>query len=166
MGVTCSIKESSEPQNQWLHIVQKASKSAAAKGDVPKICGFVHPAEPALTHSLQYITENQKFQWFWRKKCFEITDICFLFTSKLLHPRSLIFKIILVQTTSDWSMSTIRLSDLCVHIKYFFEPLIELELNLSLNSISEFYIPLGSFYLESPSTFRTSLLSQVHSATD
>ena len=28
---------------QWVHIVLEASKSAGAKGDVPKICGFVHP---------------------------------------------------------------------------------------------------------------------------
>ena len=37
-GAVCSIKESSGPQNQWVHIVLKASKSAGAKGDVPKIC--------------------------------------------------------------------------------------------------------------------------------
>jgi hypothetical protein len=29
-----------------VHIVLKASKSAGAKGDVPKICGFVHPLHP------------------------------------------------------------------------------------------------------------------------
>ena len=28
---------------QWVHIVVEASKLAGAKGDVPKICGFVHP---------------------------------------------------------------------------------------------------------------------------
>ena len=28
---------------QRVHIVLEASKSAGAKGDVPKICGFVHP---------------------------------------------------------------------------------------------------------------------------
>ena len=28
---------------QQVHIVLEASKSAGAKGDVPKICGFVHP---------------------------------------------------------------------------------------------------------------------------
>ena len=27
---------------QQVHIVLEASKSAGAKGDVPKICGFVH----------------------------------------------------------------------------------------------------------------------------
>jgi hypothetical protein len=32
---------------QWMHIVLKASKSAGAKGDVPKICGFVHPLHRA-----------------------------------------------------------------------------------------------------------------------
>ena len=26
-----------------VHIILEASKSAGAKGDVPKICGFVHP---------------------------------------------------------------------------------------------------------------------------
>ena len=31
---------------QRVHIVLKASKSAGAKGDVPKICGFVHPLHP------------------------------------------------------------------------------------------------------------------------
>ena len=29
-----------------VHIVLEASKSAGAKGDVPKICGFVHPLHP------------------------------------------------------------------------------------------------------------------------
>ena len=38
-GAVCSIKESSGTQNQRVHIVLKASKSAGAKGDVPKICG-------------------------------------------------------------------------------------------------------------------------------
>ena len=33
-------------QNQRVHIVLEASKSAGAKGDVPKICGFVHPLHP------------------------------------------------------------------------------------------------------------------------
>ena len=28
---------------QRVHIVLEASKSVGAKGDVPKICGFVHP---------------------------------------------------------------------------------------------------------------------------
>jgi hypothetical protein len=28
---------------QRMHIVLEASKSAGAKGDVPKICGFAHP---------------------------------------------------------------------------------------------------------------------------
>ena len=32
--------------NQRVHIVLEASKSAGAKGDVPKICGFVHPLHP------------------------------------------------------------------------------------------------------------------------
>ena len=31
---------------QWVHIVLEASNSAGAKGDVPKICGFVHPLHP------------------------------------------------------------------------------------------------------------------------
>ena len=31
---------------QLVHIVLEASKSAGAKGDVPKICGFVHPVHP------------------------------------------------------------------------------------------------------------------------
>ena len=31
---------------QLVHIVLEASKSAGAKGDVPKICGFVHPLHP------------------------------------------------------------------------------------------------------------------------
>ena len=42
-GTGCSIKESSGPQNQRVHIVLKASKSAGAKGDAPKICWFMHP---------------------------------------------------------------------------------------------------------------------------
>ena len=31
---------------QRVHIVLKASKSVGAKGNVPKICGFVHPLHP------------------------------------------------------------------------------------------------------------------------
>ena len=31
---------------QRVHIVLEASKSEGAKGDVPKICGFVHPLHP------------------------------------------------------------------------------------------------------------------------
>ena len=31
---------------QRVHIVLEASKSADAKGDVPKICGFVHLLHP------------------------------------------------------------------------------------------------------------------------
>ena len=31
---------------QRVHIVLEASKSAGAKGDVPKICGLVHPLHP------------------------------------------------------------------------------------------------------------------------
>ena len=31
---------------QWVNILPEASKSAGAKGDVPKICGFVHPLHP------------------------------------------------------------------------------------------------------------------------
>ena len=45
-GAVCSIKESSGPQNQRVHIVLKASKSAGAKGDVPKIYGFMHMLHP------------------------------------------------------------------------------------------------------------------------
>ena len=33
-------------QNQRVHIVLEASKSAGAKGDVSKSCGFVHPLHP------------------------------------------------------------------------------------------------------------------------
>jgi hypothetical protein len=40
------IEESSEPQNPWVPIVLRASKSAGAKGDVPKFFGFVHPLHP------------------------------------------------------------------------------------------------------------------------
>ena len=39
MGAVCSIEESSGPQNPRVPIVLKASKSAGAKGDVPKIYG-------------------------------------------------------------------------------------------------------------------------------
>ena len=31
---------------QGVHIELEASKSVGAKGDVPKICGFVHPLHP------------------------------------------------------------------------------------------------------------------------
>ena len=31
---------------QRVHIVLEASKSAGAKGDIPKICGFVPPLHP------------------------------------------------------------------------------------------------------------------------
>ena len=47
------------PGELWVsrqreHIVLEASKSAGAKGGVPKICGFVHPpAAPVLTHFLK-----------------------------------------------------------------------------------------------------------------
>jgi hypothetical protein len=39
------------PEGLWVskqrvHIVLEASKSAGAKGDVTKICGFVHPLHP------------------------------------------------------------------------------------------------------------------------
>ena len=39
------------PEELWVskqrvHIVLEASKSVGAKGDVPKICGFVHPLHP------------------------------------------------------------------------------------------------------------------------
>ena len=39
------------PEELWVskqrvHIVLEASKSAGAKSDVPKICGFVHPLHP------------------------------------------------------------------------------------------------------------------------
>ena len=45
-GAVCSIEESSGPQNLRVSIVLKASKSAGAKGDVPKIYEFVHPLHP------------------------------------------------------------------------------------------------------------------------
>ena len=50
MGAVCSIKESSGPQNQRVHIVLKASKSAGAKG--PKDLRVRAPTAPVLTHSL------------------------------------------------------------------------------------------------------------------
>ena len=31
---------------QRVYIILEASKSGAAKGDVPKLCGFVHPLHP------------------------------------------------------------------------------------------------------------------------
>ena len=34
---------------QRVHIALEASKSAGAKGDVPKICGFVHPLHPCYS---------------------------------------------------------------------------------------------------------------------
>ena len=37
---------------QRVHIVLEASKSAGEKGDVPMICGFMHPLAPMLTYSL------------------------------------------------------------------------------------------------------------------
>ena len=42
----CSIEESTGPQNLWVTIVLKTSKSAGAKGDFPKIYRFVHPLHP------------------------------------------------------------------------------------------------------------------------
>ena len=45
-GAVCSKKDISGPQNQRVHIVLKTSKSAGAKGDVPKNCKFVHPLHP------------------------------------------------------------------------------------------------------------------------
>jgi hypothetical protein len=40
---------------QRVQIGLEASKSAGAKGDVPKICGIVHPLHPSLTHSLPIV---------------------------------------------------------------------------------------------------------------
>ena len=45
-GAVFSIEESSGPQNPLVSIVLRASKSAGAKDDVPKIYGFVHPLHP------------------------------------------------------------------------------------------------------------------------
>ena len=58
MGAVCSI----ENQNLWEPIVLKALKSAGAKGDFPKIYGFVHPpAAPMLMHSLSRDFEKARF---------------------------------------------------------------------------------------------------------
>ena len=46
LGAVFSIEKSSGPQNLWVSIVLKASKSAGAKGNDPKIYGFVHPLHP------------------------------------------------------------------------------------------------------------------------
>ena len=40
-GCSLFYKREPGPQNQWVHIVLKVSKSVGAKGDVPKICGFI-----------------------------------------------------------------------------------------------------------------------------
>ena len=40
------LLKSSGPQNLRVSIVPNASKSAGAKGDVPKIYGFVHQLHP------------------------------------------------------------------------------------------------------------------------
>ena len=40
VGAVCSIEESSGPQNLRVSIVLKASKSAGAKGDIPKTYAF------------------------------------------------------------------------------------------------------------------------------
>ena len=45
------LREQVHPGELWVskqrvHIVLEASKSAGAKGDVPKICGFVHLLHP------------------------------------------------------------------------------------------------------------------------
>ena len=45
-NAVCSIEVSSGPQNLRVSIVLKASKSAGATGDVPKIYGFVNPLHP------------------------------------------------------------------------------------------------------------------------
>ena len=45
-AVCFSKERSSEPQNQLVQIVLKASNSVGAKDDVPKICRFVHPLHP------------------------------------------------------------------------------------------------------------------------
>ena len=44
-GCRC-ILESSGSENSGCTKELEASKSAGAKGDVPKICGFVHPLHP------------------------------------------------------------------------------------------------------------------------
>ena len=53
-GAFCSIEESSGPQNQWVPIVLRASKSASAKGDVLKSKDLQvrAPNAPKLTRSL------------------------------------------------------------------------------------------------------------------
>ena len=45
-GAVCSIEKKSGHQNLGISIVLKGSKSAAAKGDVPKIYKFLHPQRP------------------------------------------------------------------------------------------------------------------------
>ena len=42
-GAVICIEESFGLQNPWVPIVLETLKSADAKGDVPKIYGFVHP---------------------------------------------------------------------------------------------------------------------------
>ena len=45
-GAVCSVQDSSGSQNLQVSILLEASKSAGAKGDVPKIYGLVHPLHP------------------------------------------------------------------------------------------------------------------------
>ena len=53
-SAVCSIEDSSGPQSLQVSIVLKASKSAGAKGDVPKIYGFVHPLHLCLRISYMH----------------------------------------------------------------------------------------------------------------
>ena len=64
-GAVCCIKESSGPQNQRVHIVLKALKSAGAKGDVPKICTRCTRANafPALEYTNVILKPPNRHTW-------------------------------------------------------------------------------------------------------
>ena len=57
----CSLEERSEPQNLRVSIiVLKAPKAAGAKGDIPKIYGFVHSLANILLEAMcEEISQDQ-----------------------------------------------------------------------------------------------------------
>ena len=57
-GAICCIEKRSGPKNLQVSIVLKAPTSAGAKGDVPKVYGFVHTLHP---HSLTGDTSLRDF---------------------------------------------------------------------------------------------------------
>ena len=83
-GAVCLINDSTGLQNQRLHIVLKPSKSVGAKGDVQKICGFVHPP-PVITHSLIKEFNKKLCLTQWSQILSEVAFHIVIFSPDVLH---------------------------------------------------------------------------------